>query len=375
MKPQTIAARAAGAVDPATGAVTPSIQPATTYRRRADYTLTGPEYTRDGNPGYAPVERVLSELEGGADALLFASGMAAADAVLHAYTAAGDRIVASRAMYHAFRRRLTEVAPRMGLRVDFVDTSDTDALAAAVRAAPTALVYIETPANPTWEVTDIAAAAALAAEAGARLVVDSTAATPVHTRPLALGAHVVLHAATKYLNGHSDVLAGALIAARDDDAWARARAHRRGAGAVPGPFEAWLLLRGLRTLYVRVQRQSAAAATLAARLAAHPAVARVLYPGLADHPGHDAAARQMEGGFGGMLSIRVRGGAGAALRAAGRTALWLPATSLGGVESLIEHRATVEGAFGLAPPDLLRLSVGLEDVDELYDDLAAALSA
>src|SRR6476620_6603314 len=232
---------------------------------------------------------------------------------------------------------------------------------------------MEAAAIQLWTITDIAAAAEIAHRAGARLGVDSTAASPVHTRPLALGADVVMHAATKILNGHSDVVAGALVTARQDAFWARVVTIRKGQGAILGPFEAYLLMRGLRTLHLRAAAQAESAQALARRLAAHPKVARVLYPGLPQHPGHDIAARQMEGGFGFMLSVQVTGGEPAAIGTAARIRLWKRATSLGGVESLIEHRASVEGKGTPCPPDLLRLSAGIEDPEDLFSELDPAL--
>ena len=276
-------------------------------------------------------------------------------------------------MYWALRSWLATEAKRWGLRVDFVETDDLAALEAAVRPGETKLVWIETPANPLWTITDIAAAAGIAHRAGARLGVDSTAASPVHTRPLALGADVVMHAATKILNGHSDVVAGALVTARQDAFWARVATIRKGQGAILGPFEAYLLMRGLRTLHLRAAAQAESAQTLALRLSAHPHLARVLYPGLPQHPAHDVAARQMAGGFGTMLSIQVSGGERAAIATAARVSLWKRATSLGGVESLIEHRASIEGLGTPCPPDLLRLSTGIEDGEDLFRDLDEAL--
>src|SRR5579883_2814783 len=261
----------------------------------------------------------------------------------------------------------------LGHKVDFVDSTDPAALSAAIKPGTTKLVYIETPGNPLWTISDIAAIAALAHDAGALLAVDSTVATPIFTRPLELGADLVMHSASKYLNGHSDVIAGMVATARAGEAWDRIKAVRTQFGAVLGPFEAWLLLRGLRTLEVRVKRQAASAMLLATRLANHGRVAQVLYPGLPEHSGHDVAQRQMRGGFGAMLSVRVKGGESAAIAAAARVQLWKRATSLGGVESLIEHRASVEGANSPCPPDLLRLSVGLEDPDDLMRDLDQAL--
>ncbi|MGN6103675.1 MAG: trans-sulfuration enzyme family protein [Kofleriaceae bacterium] len=372
MKPETLAAQALHAIDAATGAVVPPIHLATTYARDPAYQLIGPGYTRDDNPTPVHAERVIAALEGGPAALAFGSGMAAATAVFRALCRPGDHVIAPRVGYFNLRGWLDRFCARWGLQVDLVDTTDLAAVRAALRPGTTRLVWIETPANPTWEVTDIAAVADLAHAAGALCAVDSTCATPVHTRPLALGADLVMHSATKYLAGHSDALAGLVVTARLDDAWAQLRELRHDEGAVLGPFEAHLLLRGMRTLYPRVERAQRTALELAHRLAALPGVT-VRYPGLPDHPQHAIAARQMQGGFGGMLSIQVAGGAPAALDVVRRLAVWVPATSLGGVESLVEHRASVEGPTSPTPPDLLRLSVGLEHVDDLYDDLHQAL--
>jgi cystathionine gamma-synthase len=271
-------------------------------------------------------------------------------------------------MYWGLRRWLLEWRPDVSL----VDTSDLDAVRGAMRPNTT-LIWAETPSNPTWEISDLAALAEIAHAGGARLAVDSTCATPVLTRPLMLGADLVMHSATKYLNGHSDLIAGALVAARDDEFWQRILTLRAQLGGVLGSFEAWLLLRGMRTLFPRVRTACANAQALAERLSSNPRVAQVLYPGLRDSPGHAIAAKQMSGGFGGMLSIRVHGGEQAAIGTAARVKLWKRATSLGGVESLIEHRASVEGAGSPCPPDLLRLSAGIEDVNDLAADLEQAL--
>ena len=246
---------------------------------------------------------------------------------------------------------------------------------AAVRPGATRLVWLETPANPLWTITYLAAVCEIAHAAGARVAVDSTCATPVLTRPIDLGADMVMHAATKYLNGHSDVVAGALATARIDEFWERVKRIRTMLGMILGPLEAYLLIRGMRTLHLRVAQACLSAMELAHRLQKHPAVAEVLYPGLPTHPGHAIAARQMRDGFGGMLSIRVRGGEAAAIAAAAHVRLWKRATSLGGIESLIEHRASIEGAGSPCPTDLLRLSTGIEDVDDLYGDLDRSLTA
>jgi cystathionine gamma-synthase len=371
-KPRTLAAQALGAEDPATRAVVPPVHLATTFVRDPDNQYrSGYAYGRPDNATVRQAEAVIAALEGVSEGLLFASGMAAATAVVLALPP-GSRIVAPQVMYWAFRKWLTTEAPRFGYRVDLADMTNPEAARAVVTAQETALVWIETPGNPLWTITDIAAIAEIARAAGATLAIDSTAATPVFTRPLSLGADIVMHSATKYLNGHSDVIAGAL-ASRGGVLWDRIKTVRAQHGAILGPFEAWLLLRGMRTLEVRVKTQAESASLLATALARHGHVVEVLYPGLATHPGHDIAARQMDGGFGGMLSVRVRGGERAAVDAAGRVQLWKRATSLGGVESLIEHRASVEGPGSPCPPDLLRLSVGLEDAEDLYADLDRAL--
>ncbi|HEV7371371.1 trans-sulfuration enzyme family protein [Arenibaculum sp.] len=374
--PETLAARALGWIDPATGAVVPAIHPSTTYLRDADnsYATHGRVYSRDDNPGYDQVEALLNRLEGGSGALLFSSGMAAATALFLALRP-GDHVVAPDVMYWALRGWLTDFARPWGLDVEFVPSADLGALRAALKPGRTRLVWIETPSNPLWHVTDIAAAAELAHAAGARLAVDSTSATPVLTRPLALGADYVMHAATKYLNGHSDLIAGALVTGAQDETWARVQAVRKGIGAVLGPFEAWLLLRGMRTLYPRVRTQCANALDLARALEGYPGVEEVLYPGLESHPHHEVARRQMEGGFGGMLSVRLSGGERAAIEVAARTRVFTRATSLGGVESLIEHRASIEGPSSPVPADLLRLSVGIEAADDLIADMTQAIDA
>ena len=374
LAPESLAAQALGIVDPRTGALVPGIEPATTFLRDPDggYS-TGRVYGRRDNPTFEPAEALLSALEEGEASLLFASGTAAALAPFQALDP-GDHVVIPRAMYWALRAWILEQGPRWGLAVEVCDTSDLAALAAAVRPGRTKLVWLETPANPTWEITDIAAAAEIAHRAGARVGVDSTVATPVLTRPLALGADLVMHSATKYLNGHSDVIAGTLTTRVADEAWQRIRAVRHRGGAIIGSFEAWLLLRGMRTLHLRVRAACRSAQRIAEHFHGHPAVLEVLYPGLPGFPGHAIAARQMTGGFGGMLSLRVRGGEEAAVATAARVALWKRATSLGGVESLIEHRASIEGPTSPVPADLLRLSVGIEDADDLIADLDAALA-
>jgi cystathionine gamma-synthase len=280
-------------------------------------------------------------------------------------------------MYWSLRNWLMNFATHWGLKVELIDMSDPAAVLAAIQTGRTKLVWVETPANPLWTITDIAATAKIAHAAGALLAVDSTVASPVLTRPIEHGADIVMHAGTKYLNGHSDLIAGVLVSARDDDFWKRVKLVRAQLGGTLGSFEAWLLLRGMRTLYLRVRCASQSAQRIAEHFANHPRVEAVLYPGLPGAPGHAVAARQMTGGFGGMLSLRTKGGkAGgeaAAIATAANVQLWKRATSLGGTESLIEHRASVEGAGTPVPPDLLRLSVGIEDTGDLIADLEQAL--
>ena len=369
----TALAQALHFVDPLTGAVVPAVQSSTTFARDGDYALKGPSYARGPNPAYDQVEALLAELDGGADALVFASGLAAATAVFEPLRA-GQHVVAPRVMYHGLQDWLRRLADMRGIGLDLVDPTDLDAVRAAMRPGQTAILWIETLLNPTWDVVDIAACAKIAHEAGARLGVDATVTPPVTCRPIELGADIVFHSATKYLNGHSDVLGGALVTAKADDFWAEIDKVRTYVGGVMGGFEAWLLLRGMRTLDVRFERASANAMAIARHFQNHPAIAELMYPGLATHPGHDIAARQMGNGFGGMLSIRTKGGEDAARHVATHTKVILPATSLGGVESLIEHRYVVEGPHSEVPRDLLRLSIGIEAVDDLIADLEQALT-
>jgi cystathionine gamma-synthase len=371
--PATLAAQGLGWVDEATKEVIPPIHLTTTYIRDPDNQYrTGRSYGRPHNPTHEVPEALLARLEGGAGAMLFSSGMAAATSVFLALQP-GDHVVAPKVMYWGLRNWLTTFATAWGLQVELVDAGELGAIRAALRPGKTKLLWLESPANPTWVVTDIAEAAALAHATGARVAVDATVSAAVLTQPIALGADIVMHSATKYLNGHTDVVAGALVAARADEFWERLTSTRTSNGAILGPFEAWLLLRGMRTLHLRVERASRSAQTIAERFAGDPRVSGVLYPGLPSHPGHAVAARQMRGGFGGMLSIRVARGEMAAISTAARVRLWKRATSLGGVESLIEHRASIEGTGSPAPPDLLRLSVGIEDPQDLIDALDQAL--
>ena len=372
--PETQAAQALGWVEPATGGVAPAIYPASTYVRAAEPGRPKYLYSRDDNPTYEQAEQLLASLEGGSAALLFSSGMAAASAPIQAL-ASGDHVVLPEVVYWGVRRVAKDIAGAWGIQFDFVPNGDLEALARAIRPGRTKLVWLETPSNPTMAVADIAASAEIAHRAGALVFVDSTFASPVLSRPIEFGADIVMHSGTKYLNGHSDVIAGALVTKEPSPFWDKLIAIRRYGGAVLGPFEAWLMLRGMRTLFLRVRAQSENALGIARHFEGHSAILEALYPGLESHPDHAIARRQMSGGFGGMLSLRVRGGEEAALRVWGACRLFKIATSLGGIESLIEHRASIEGADSPVPKDLLRLSVGIEAAGDLIEDLEQALRA
>ncbi len=372
---ETLAVQAMGRIDPLTRAVVPPLHLSTTFIRDPDNQYrSGFSYGRADNETVRELESIMVMLEQAEAALVFGSGMSAAVGVFSAL-APGSRVLAPAVMYWALRYWLLHDAPALGLTVDFIDMGDIDAVAAAAAAAPLNLVWIETPSNPLWGVLDIAAIADIAHLNGARLVVDSTCATPVLTQPLLLGADIVMHSASKYLNGHSDVIAGVLATRVTDEFWTRITRIRSSHGMLLGPFEAFLVTRGIRTLHVRVRASCANALALALALQDHPLIEAVLYPGLKDHRNHALAARQMKGGFGGMLSIRVKGGEAGAIAAAAHVQLWKRATSLGGVESLLEHRASIEGAGTPCPPDLLRLSCGIETADDLLADLDQALHA
>ncbi|MFD1714237.1 trans-sulfuration enzyme family protein [Amnibacterium flavum] len=372
--PESLTAQGLGWVDETTRAINPSIPMSSTYVRDADNAYrSGRVYMRDQNPAFDQPETLITELEHGHQTLLFASGMAAATAVFQALHP-GDHVLAPQVMYWSLRNWLMNFATSWGLDVELIDMTDPAAVEAAMRPGSTKLVWIETPANPLWTITDIAATADIAHRAGALLAVDSTSATPVLTQPIDLGADLVMHSATKYLNGHSDLTAGSVTTRSDNEHWRRLRSVRAQIGGTLGSVESWLLLRGMRTLYLRVRAASSSAQRIAEHFDGHGSVVEVLYPGLPGSAGHEIAKAQMSGGFGGMLSIRVAGGEAAAIAVAANVKLWKRATSLGGVESLIEHRSSVEGAGSPVPTDLLRLSVGIENVEDLIADLEQALS-
>lgn len=371
MRFETMAVHAAAEPDPGTGALAGAIQMSTTFERAADGTFpSGFAYIRDANPNRRALESALATLEGGASAVAFASGMAASTAVFQTLSP-GDHVVAPLDAYFGTPKLLREHFVPWGLEVSFVDMTDVAAVRAALRPR-TRLIWTETPSNPTIAVTDLGAVATVARSAGAVLACDNTWATPFLQQPLALGADLVMHSTTKYLSGHSDVMGGVVVAREAGPLADRLRWLQGSAGAVPSPFDSWLVLRGIRTLPWRMRAHCANAAAVAAFLSAHPRVERVHYPGLAGDPGHPVASKQMSAA-GGMLSFVVPGGRARAFDVAARLRLFTRATSLGGPESLIEHRASVEGPSTRAPEGLLRASIGLEHPDDLIADLGQAL--
>jgi cystathionine gamma-synthase len=374
---ETLAIHAGQPADPATGAVVTPIYQVSTYKQDGVGGLRGGyEYSRSANPTRSALEANLAALEGGSRGLAFASGLAAEDCLLRTLLAPGDHVVIPDDAYGGTFRLFAKVVERWGVAWSVADTSDVQAVRDAVRPE-TKLIWVETPSNPLLGVTDIAALAGVARQAGVRLVVDNTFASPYLQQPLALGADVVVHSTTKYMGGHSDVVGGALVTS-DAGLGEELAYHQNAMGAVAGPFDAWLVMRGVKTLAVRMDRHSANASRVAELLTAHPKVVQVYYPGLPDHPGHEVAAKQMRA-FGGMVSFRVAGGEQAAVAVCDRARLFTLGESLGGVESLIEHpgRMTHASAAGSAlevPADLVRLSVGIESADDLLADLTQALA-
>lgn len=371
MKIETLCVHAGHHPDPVTGAVTAPLHLSTTFERDPDGEFRrGYIYARDNNPTRRGLELALAQLEGGAEAIAFASGQAATSAVFQALSP-GDHVILPLFAYYGTPKLVREVYAPWGLQASHVDMRDLAAVRHAVRPN-TRLIWVETPSNPLLTLTDIAAVAEIAKAARARLVVDNTWATPLGQRPLDLGADVVMHATTKYLGGHSDVVGGALIVRTEDEFSARLRMLQKEGGAIAGPFDAWLVTRGIRTLPWRMRAHTANAIAVTAFLASQPGVEAVHYPGLPSHPQHELASRQMQL-FGGMASFQVAGDREEALAVAARCRIFTRATSLGGVESLIEHRASVEGPNTRAPENLLRISIGLENADDLVDDLREAL--
>ena len=368
---ETLAVHGAHGPDSATGAVAPPIYLSTTFERGADGSLVqGYLYARDANPNRAALERVLAALERGAAAAAFSSGQAATMAVFQSL-APGDHVVLPASVYYGTRKLMDQVFARWGLTMTSVDMRDAANVVAALRPE-TRLVWVESPSNPLLAVADIARIAEIAHAAGARCAVDNTWATPIAQQPLALGADLVMHSTTKYLSGHSDVTGGALITREDDEFFQRVRTVQTAGGAIAAPFDCWLIVRGIKTLPYRFRAHAANATAVAEFLESHPRVEAVHYPGLVSHAGHEIAARQMTS-YGGMVSVQVRGGREASLRVKGRLRVFTRATSLGGPESLVEHRASVEAPGSGTPDNLLRLSIGLEHRDDLIADLAQAL--
>jgi cystathionine gamma-synthase len=372
MKLETLAVHAGRQPDSATGAVREPIHLSTTFERGPDGEYPhGYSYARTGNPNRSSLEQAVAALEGGVAAVSFASGSAATLATF-SLAAPGGRIVCSADCYHGTAKQLREILPAFGLIADFVDTTDLAAVRRAL-APGAAMLWVETPSNPLLQVSDLAALAALAHDQGALLGCDNTFASPVLQRPLEFGADLVMHSSTKFLGGHSDVLGGIVVIGESGQLLERLREFQGAGGGVPSPFDCWMLLRSLATLPLRVRKQSSNALAVARYLARHPRIERVHYPGLDAHPGHSMATRQMHDGFGAVVSIQVPGGAVDALAVAARVKLFTRATSLGGVESLIEHRASVEGPHTRTPLNLLRLSIGLENPADLVADLDQAL--
>jgi cystathionine gamma-synthase len=368
---ETLAVHAGHGVDPATGAVTEPIQLSTTFERGADGSYPhGYLYSRNHNPNRNGLEAALAALEGGASCAAFSSGLAAVTAIFQGLQP-GDHVVAPQDIYHGTANVLKHLFAKWQVSASFVDMTQLDEVTRALRPA-TRIVWIETPSNPLLQCVDIAAAAEIAHRAGARAIADNTFASPALQRPLELGCDMAMHATTKYLGGRSDVLGGAVVSRADDAAFAQVRTAQLFGGAVPSPFDCWLVMRSLPTLAYRMRAHCANARRVADFLRQHPKVSAVHYPGLEDSPFHALAAKQMSD-FGGMLSFETKGGKAAAMAVAAQVEVFTRATSLGGVESLIEHRASIEGPQSKTPQGLLRVSVGLEHADDLIDDLAQAL--
>jgi cystathionine gamma-synthase len=359
-------------VDTETGAVVPPIQVSTTFTRDEEYELIGGiRYGRYGNPNWSHAEQMLAKLDGGADARLFGSGLAACTALFETVQS-GQHILAPQVMYHGAQKWMRRIAERRGIELSFFDQTVPGALREAIRPN-TAVLWIEPTVNPTWDVIDIADAADAVHRVGGILCVDGSVAPPVTCRPFEHGADIVFHSVSKYLNGHSDVLGGVLITKELNARWDEITVIRNLSGGVLGAFETWLLIRGMRTLFVRFERASSNALAIAEHFSKHPLVEKVLYPGLPSHPLHEVAKKQMTAGYGGMLSILIKGDADQARRICCSLKVVLIGASLGGVESLVEHRASVEGPDSVVPKNLVRFSIGIEEVDELIEDIEQAL--
>lgn len=369
---ETKAAQALGWIDESTHSIIPPLYLSATYQRKEDLSYhKGLKYTRADNPTYQQVGQLLAELENGKATQLFSSGMAATAAILQTLRE-GDHIILTEGVYAGTKRWVKTYLKNWGIEASFIPDGNLNALEAGLITGRTRIVWIETPSNPFWKITDINEFSVAAHNAGAIVVCDNTVATPVLTRPLDIGADLVLHSATKYLNGHGDILMGALVTKEENELWNRLLAIAHDGGALPGAFEAWMLLRGLRTLYLRMERICSNAQMIAESLENHPRIREVYYPGLWKFPGHTTAVKQMKNGFGGMISVRL-GSKESAVRMQARTRLFRRATSLGLTESLIEHRKSYEGRGTKVPDDMIRLSVGIECAEDLKNDLDYAL--
>jgi cystathionine gamma-synthase len=374
LRPETLAAHALHATDASTGAVVPPLHLATTFARDENYVpLLKENYQRNGSPNLWQAENLLASLEKGPECLLFPSGMQAI-ATLFETIPNGAHVAALDTMYYGTRDWLRHLEAKGRITLTLFNANDPDGLANALQPGKTDLVWIETPLNPTWDVVDIAAAAKAAHSVGAILAVDATSTAAVTTQPLSLGADIVFHSVTKYLNGHSDVLGGALITAEVNERWKTIRMLRTKTGAALAPFECWLLMRGMRTLFVRYREASANAKAIARHFANHPKLEGVLYPGLSTHPGYEIAKKQMLDGYGGMMSLLLKTDFAGAQKFCTKLNVITPATSLGGCESLAEHRKTVEGPTSPVPDNLVRLSIGIENVNDLIADIEQALA-
>lgn len=372
MRFETRAVHSGRRIDPTTGAVTPPIHLTTTFERSPEGGYpSGFSYSREANPNRRSLEECLASLEGGKEALAFGSGLAVVTAAVQGMEP-GDHIIAPDDVYYGLRQVIHGVFGKWPIETTYVDMSNLDAIRAAVRPS-TRLIWVETPSNPLLKITDLAGVAEIARSAKAVSICDSTFTTPAVQRPFEQGIDMVMHSTTKYISGHSDVVGGALITRFDNYLFERARKSLQFGGAVPSPFDCWLALRGIGTLPIRMRAHCESASTIAAWLTRHPRIERVHYPGLTSHPGHEIAAKQMRG-FGGMVSFQIKGGRDEAMQAAARTKIFTRATSLGGGHSLIEHRASVEGPQSKTPQNLLRMSIGLEHVDDLIGDLEGALA-
>ena len=375
LQPETLAATALGWIDPETDAMASPLRPSTSFLRDPrDLDRAGRIFTRDDNPTLAQPEALINTLEGGAGCLLFASGMAAITSVFQRLQP-GDHVILPKFVYSGLREWMNTHGLRWGLEVTYIERCTPTCIDAVIKQGKTKMVWLETPSNPTWSITDIAEISAIVHAAGALIAIDNTVATPILTRPIKHGADIVLHSCSKYLNGHGDLIAGAVVIAKGhEDLHSEIQNIRNEYGGVLGSFDAWLLLRGMRTLAVRVKSASTNALKIAHFLDQNDLVQQVLYPGLATHPGHVIAAKQMVGGFGGMLSFRVKGGEYVAKLIASKVQVFRQAISFGSTESVIEHRAGMEKSDSSTPTDMLRLSIGLEHIDDLIGDLQHAIN-